>query len=192
MQRNHWLPTWHKLSIKSKFGLVTAGSVALTVALALTSFFTLSAIRHQMETTIAASFQTQRLVLEMDKRLQDARILERDFFWRWPTIGYSAAQAAYIQPHRDEIAKITALGAELEQNLAVSGANGALRQNDPNVQNYLAAVSQYARTFNEAADLVAQLGAEPNGAEAVLAQRSKTLSDALPAEGNLTLTLLYR
>src|SRR5258708_38324399 len=185
MQRNHWLPTWHKLSIKAKFGLVSAGSVAIIVALALTSFFTLSAIRHQMETTISASFQTQRLVLEMDKRLQDARILERDFFWRWPTTGYSAAQAAYIQPHRDETTKITALGAELQQILATSGSNGALRQNDPNVQNYLTAVSQYAHTFREAANLLAQLGAAPNGPEALPLPPSKILSNALPASGKL-------
>ncbi len=192
MRGNFWLRRWQQLGITTKFGLAYGVLMVIIVAVALTSYATLSTVRRQMETTITTSFEVQRLVLEMDQGLQRARILERDFFWRWPTVGYAQAHDTYAQVHRQKIADITTLGASLQQTMAASTVSDVLRQNEDELQQFLAGVNRYAQSFNETTDLVAQLAAEPDGADVILLRQSKTLYDALPQAYDINLLLLYQ
>ena len=92
---SRWQPLtrrWGKLSITTKFMLAFGLLLVLIMLMAVTGFLALNAVRRQTEAAILTSLEIQRLVLEMDSDLQQARRLEKEFFLRWPTQGFAPAR----------------------------------------------------------------------------------------------------
>ena len=75
---------WRDLSVTTKFAAAFATFLSLILIVALISFLSLTVVRRQVQDSIIASMEIQRLVLQMDATLQHARLLQRDFFLRWP------------------------------------------------------------------------------------------------------------
>jgi HAMP domain-containing protein len=162
------------------------------VLVSLTSYLALSAVRRQTEAAMVTSMEIQRLVLEMDAGLQRARQLERDLFLRWPSVGFSQALETYAQRHDEQISRVMALSANLQELIAASDVSDALRESEVNLNFYLSAADRYAATFGEAIQLAAALAAEGNGAQARLAQASARLEGILAEASDANLVLLYR
>jgi CHASE3 domain sensor protein len=192
---NRWKPVsqrWRELGITGKFTSAFVALLALIMLVALTGYLALTAVRRQTEAAIVTSMEVQRLVLEMDAVLQHARRLERDFFLRWPEIGFSEARETYAEGNREQIAEVVALSARLQELISGSDVSDALRKSDVNLRFYLSAADRYADTFNEAIELVAELAADETGAQARLAQNSELLHATLQLADNPALIVLYR
>ncbi len=188
-----WPPRrWRELGITAKFTAAFGLLLALMVFVSLTSYLALTAVRRQTEAAILTSTEVQRLVLEMDAGLQHARQLERDLFLRWPAVGFSQALDSYAGRHDEQIGRVMALSASLQQLIAESDVSEALRESEVSLNFYLSAADRYASTFDEAVKLVAQLASEETGAQARLAQRSDLVREALQRAGDSDLMLLYR
>ncbi|MGD9147304.1 MAG: HAMP domain-containing protein, partial [Anaerolineae bacterium] len=193
MDRRKLLPQrWRELGITAKFASAFGLLLALIMLVSLTSYLALSAVRRQTEAAIVTSMEIQRLVLEMDAGLQRARQLERDLFLRWPSVGFSQALETYAQRHDEQIARVMALSASLQQLIAESDVSDALRESEVSLNFYLSAADRYAATFDEALELAADLATDETGAQARLAQRSERLYDTLQPAGDLDLMVLYR
>jgi signal transduction histidine kinase/DNA-binding NarL/FixJ family response regulator len=184
--------SWRELSITGKFTLAFGAFLALIVLVALTSYIALTTARRQMEAAIVTSMEIQRLVLQMDAGLQRARLLERNFFLRSPTIGFSRARETYARQNDEKIAEVVALSTRLQQLISEPDVSDALRESKVNLNFYLSAADRYAAAFDEAVELEARLAADETGAQARLAQTSELLGNTLQGGGDPALMLLYR
>jgi len=182
---------WRERGITVKFTAAFGALLALIVLIAIGSIVALTFVRRETETAIVTSTEIQRLVLEMDGGLQEARGLEKDFFWRYPTLGYSVAYQTYAQPADEQITQVRALSAELQQLVSESDVSDAWRESDVNLNLYLSAASRHAATVEEAAELVARLAADETGLQAQLAHSSSLLQDTLQMADDPGLMILY-
>jgi signal transduction histidine kinase/DNA-binding response OmpR family regulator/HPt (histidine-containing phosphotransfer) domain-containing protein/HAMP domain-containing protein len=192
---NRWKPLsrrWRQLGITAKFTAAFSLLLALIVLVSLTSYVALRAVSRQTETAIVTSMEIQSRVLEMDAGLQRARQMEKDLFLRWPAAGFSEALETYAQNHDEQLARVVALSASLQQLIAESDVSAALRESEVSLNFYLSAADRYAATFDEAIQLAAQLATDETGAQARLAQNSELLRDALLRADDPAPILLYR
>jgi signal transduction histidine kinase len=183
---------WRELNIATKFSVAFGLLLILITIGATISYGTMTTVRRQTEAAISTSSEIQYLVLKMSSDLERARRLERDFFLRYPRIGFSEARQAYAEPAREQIAQVVAHSAKLQQLIAESDVSDALHESDVNLNLYLSAASRYADTFEEAVGLVGKLAAEDTGLQAQLARSSVLLLDILQATADPNLLALYR
>ena len=175
---NRWKPLpqyWRELSITSKFTLAFSLLLALILLVALTGYGSLMVVRRQTEAAIVTSMEIQRLVLEMDAGLQQARRLEKEFFLRWPTIGFSEAREKYAEENVNQVHQVMALSTRLQQLISDSNVTNALHGSKIDLNFYLSASDRYTATFDEAIELVTELAAEETGLQARLIQYSRLL-----------------
>jgi PAS domain S-box-containing protein len=182
---------WRDLGITAKFSVAFGTLLTLIVLIAIASVVALTFVRRETETAIVTSTQIQHLVLEMDRGLEKARRLEKDFFLRYPTIGYAEAYQAYAQPADKEIAHVRALNTELQQLVAESDVSDTWKENDINLNLYFSAAGRHATTVEEAADLVARLAADETGQQTQLARNSSLLRDVLQSADDPDLLILF-
>lgn len=166
------------LSITTKFTLAFVTLLLLLGVVALTSYVSLGKVRSETEAAIVTSLDVQRRVFEMDAALRNARQLERDFFLRWSTKGFSLARQEYVEKHDEQIEKVLAISSNLQQQLTSQGVSVGLRQSNSDLVAYVEIVAQYSRNFNEAVGLVGNLGIENVGVLARLEQSAEKLSDS--------------
>ena len=107
---------WRKLSITIKFALAFIALLILLSLVALTGVFSLTTVRYQTERVIVTSMGVQRLALEMDGHLQQARRLEKEFFLRAPT-DFETARSAYVEAYNQHISQAVARATQLQQLL---------------------------------------------------------------------------
>lgn len=183
---------WRQLGITTKFSLAFGALLALIVLIAIAGIMGLGIVGHEIETTIVTSTEIQRLVLEMDVSLQETRRLERDFFLRYPTVGYATAYELYARPADAQIEQIRAFNAELRDLVSGSSVSDAWRESGPNLNLYLSAASRHSATVEEVAELVARLAADDTGLQARLAHYSNLLEDILEGDHDPGLMVLFR
>ena len=183
---------WRQLGITTKFSLAFGAPLALIVLIAIAGIMGLGIVGHEIETTIVTSTEIQRLVLEMDVSLQETRRLERDFFLRYPTVGYATAYELYARPADAQIEQIRAFNAELRDLVSGSSVSDAWRESGPNLNLYLSAASRHSATVEEVAELVARLAADDTGLQARLAHYSNLLEDILEGDHDPGLMVLFR
>ncbi len=74
---------WVHLSTTDKFTPAFVALLLLIVLVSMTGLLALKTVRTETDAAIVTSVQIQRQVIAMDKALQKARQIERDFFLRW-------------------------------------------------------------------------------------------------------------
>jgi PAS domain S-box-containing protein len=191
-KRNPFTQRWRALGITHKFTLAFGALLALIILVALTGYAALTVVQSQTEAAILTAMEVQRLVLKMDSGLQSARRFERDFFLRWPAVGFAEAEETYAQGNSNQIAEVVSLSAELQQLISQPDVSQALQEANVNLNFYLSAANRYAATFDEAVALVADLAVDETGAQARLAQNSALLLERLQQANDPQLVVLYR
>jgi len=170
---------WRQLNITAKFSTSFAVLLACILLVSIISYISLRLVHSEMEAAILTGTEIQGLVLEMDRGLQDARVLQRDFFWRYPHIGFTEAYQTYALEAVQKMANVVTLSAELRDRISNSDVSLALRKNNVNLNFYLSAAERYADTFSESVELVTHMAAPETGLEAQLAQNSALLQELL-------------
>jgi PAS domain S-box-containing protein len=189
-----WQPVtqrWHKLSITIKFGLAFGLLLVLILLMAFTGFLALNAVLGQTETAIVTSMEIQRLVLEMDGHLQQARRLEKEFFLSWPTAGFVEARQTYAVEHSQEIARVIGITSELQELMKKPDVSESLRESGSELAVYQPLVDLYATSFNQAVELVADLAESDTGVLVQLEQNSSLLHASLNLADDPELPALY-
>jgi class 3 adenylate cyclase len=186
------LRKWRELSVTTKFGAAFATFLSLIIIVALISFVSLTVVRRQVQEGIVASMEIQRRVLQMDAALQHARLLQRDFFLRWPEIGFEQAKKTYVRANHELISQVTDLSDQLRQLIANSDVSTGLLDRKVDINFYLSAAKRYDATFGEAVDLVSRLAGDDSGAQARLASVSAALYATLHKANDMLAIALYR
>ncbi len=180
---------WRKLSITTKFSSAFTLLLVLNLLVVITSYVALTIVRRETEAAILTGTEIQGLVLEMDRDLQEAHVLQRDFFLQYPLIGFAEARQVYALKAVQKMAGVVTLSKDLQQRIATSDVSTALRERNVDLNLYLSAAERYADTFLESVELVTQLAAPETGLEAQLAQHSALLQDILQTDGQNLITL---
>ncbi len=178
-KRKVFLPRWRDISITSKFSSAFGVLLVLIALVSISSYVALTFVRRETETAILTSTGIRNVVLEMDRGLQEARVLQRDFFLRYPTVGLSEARQIYALESVQKMAEVVTLSTDLRERIAASNVSEALQETNVDLNLYLSAAERYAVTFLESVELVTQLAAAEDGLEAQLAQNSGLLRDTL-------------
>ncbi|MCP4544542.1 MAG: GAF domain-containing protein [Chloroflexi bacterium] len=192
---NRWKPLsqrWRGLGITGKFTLAFSALLILVVLGALTGFLALTIVRSQTEVAIVSSMEIQRLVLEMNAHLQHARKLEKDFFLRWPTIGFSNAHQVYVEEYREQIVEVIATSTKLRAMISDPDVSNTLREGSADLQtHYVPMVKLYADNFDRAIELVSSLTADESGVLPRLEHSAMLLHDILQIADDPALMALY-
>jgi signal transduction histidine kinase/HAMP domain-containing protein len=198
---------WREFSITVKFGLAFGAMLILILLVACTGFIAFSAVRQKTETAILNSFEIQRLVLQMEAGLSNARKIESEFFLQWPIIGFSQARKLYADAHSKQIQVVVDLSSKLKKLLSEENATETIRRGrvsflldlkaedrtvtfDEAVEVYLDAANQSEALFDEAINIVAELGEEKSGSLTKLLRISKALRNAVKRTNNTKLLIL--
>lgn len=192
---SRWQPLtrrWRKLSITIKFMLAFGLLLALIVLMAVTGFLALNAVRRQTEAAILTSLEIQRLILEMDSDLQQARRLEKEFFLRWPTQGFAPARQLYANEHSKQIAQVVQVSNKLQDLTQRAEVSRPLRRSGEGLTTYGPLVNLYASSFNNSVELAAGLAEPDSGVLARLDESSAQLFNTLQLTADPTLIAFYR
>ena len=180
-----------KLNITTKFTLAFVTLLLLMGIVALTGFISLNGVQSETKAAISTGIEVQRQVFRMDAALKNARQLERDFFLRWTTIGFTNAYENYALKHQGELSQVQDIGSRLQERLAQENVSAALRKSNPDLVAYAEIVAQYGASFREAVGLVRDLGIENVGLLAQLEQNASGLSDRFKLADTPELMVLY-
>ena len=181
-QWNKTLRWWTSRSITTKFSLAFAVLLLLMFLILTISISTLMITRRATEHSMFASTHIQHLVLEMDRRLEKSRRLERDFFLHYPRLGFSTAYEQYARPASEQMKQIRALKGELQNFIEKPEFSESWQEYAVSLRLYLSAVGRHATTIKEAVTLVSKLADERSGAQARLREHATQLLISLKAE----------
>jgi len=182
----------NRLSITTKFLIAFGALLGLIIITALTGFIALSAVEKKADEAIDISNEIQRVVLEMDAGLKNARRFEREFFIRYPTVGFEVARENYANASYSQVDEVIALSETLKGLIANSNVSVALQERNVDLNFFLSAAARYKETFNEAVGLAEQLAGKDTGAEDRLEKQAELLLDALETTHDPDLVLLFR
>lgn len=180
-----------KLNIITKFMLAFVALLLLMGIVAGTGFISLNGVQSETKAAIATGIEVQRQVFRMDAGLKNARQLERDFFLRWQTVGFSTAFNNYVLKHKAELEQVQDIRSRLQERLTQGNVSDALRKSNPDLVAYAEIVEQYATSFRETVGLVRDLGIENVGLLAKLEQNASGLSDRFKLADTPELMVLY-
>jgi diguanylate cyclase (GGDEF)-like protein len=166
---------WRALRIPAKFGLAS-GLLLLIILTQTVIAYTALTIVWEANHSIQSGVEAQRLVMGMSRNWETARRLQTAFFFESPDLGADKAYELYALPASEKIAEVVRDGATLRRLLSSSDDYEHLREYDPTVRKFLATVSEYATTFEEATDLELQLASNKTG---LLSQLESTAAELL-------------
>jgi len=183
---------WSRRSITTKFGFSFGLLLILMVGVIVGGYFFVNDMRHKAETEILTSMQIQRTVLEMDGDLEKARRLQRDFFLKYPEVGFGEAHDNFAVEALNEIANVVSLSDRLKSFIANPNASEALQKSANSLTLYHLAAQRYQQTFQESVELVTQLADSDTGLLQQLSFSSTDLYVALNQTSDLQWMDLYR
>lgn len=167
------------------------GCMLLLIALvALTGFASIRTIQTRMENTILTSSQIRNMALQMEAGLQRTRQMERDFFLRWPSMGFDRAHEFFMPQIREELSRVVFISHDLQQLIADSQVSQEFRRNIANIDFYLSSAELYSLALDEAVELVSLIGRRETGVQQRLTQVSDALFLGLENVGNQDLLIL--
>ncbi len=190
-ERNVLTRHWREMSVTAKFGAAFGLLLFLVLLVSGSSYLALGAMRRETNKALLTSAEIQRLVLEMDAGLEQARRQERDFFLNYQSEGFERARELYAQSTSAQIDEVVALSAQLQQLIATSDVSQALQESNVNLNFYLSASGRYKETFKQAVELLARLAGSDSGLQPQLEQKSALLQQALQDIDGAELLLLY-
>lgn len=182
---------WQRLSITTKFSAAYSFLLLVFFLVSITGYLFLITAQRKTENAILNSTHMQNLVLGMDRDMRNARILQRDFFMRYPLLGYDIALEQYALPAQDEIAKVLALSQELQAMTSQFETSEKFVDHRIDLNLYLASADRYETTFTEAVDLVTQLAEPGTGRVAALQDQAARIEAELVEKDDLHLLVLY-
>jgi len=169
---------WRSQSITVKFGCAFSLLFALLVLEALVGYGALNVVL-EAESEILTSVEIRQRVFEMDGELEKARRLHRDFFLRYPEIGFAKAHEQYFLPAKAVIARVVALSDDLRHIVAASNVSVTLRERNKDIALYLSSARRFGDIFEEIVFQVTVLAGPDNGLLDQLEQLDARLEAAL-------------
>jgi diguanylate cyclase (GGDEF)-like protein len=173
-----FLRSWRSLSLTVKFGCAFSLLFALLALEALVGYGALSVVL-KSESEILTSVEIRQRVFEMDGELEKARRLHRDFFLKYPEIGFAKAHEQYFLPSKAVLARVVGLSDDLRQTVEASSVSASLRERNKDIALYLSSAQRFGEIFEQLVSEVTVLAAPGTGLLAQLQQLGDRLETTL-------------
>lgn len=173
---------WRNTSITTQLGVGLFLLLCFIAVVSITAYLAMYFVRKADE-SIGISTEIQRLVLEMDRGMEGARLLHSQFFIEYPRIGLKEAHEKYAQPSIRQTAKVVSLSKKLQNTIVTAEVSEALRESKVDISLYLASAKRFADTSIEAVRLATLLAAPERGLTAQLDQSLEKLDSELTKQG---------
>lgn len=125
-------------------------------------FLVLRSMR-QAEDTMTRSMDIRQRIFEMDGELEKARRLHRDFFIRYPEMGFTRAVESFFTPSQRVIGHVIELSGEFRAMIESTPRDHPLRERMTDITLYLSTARRFAGTFGELVRLMNELAAPGTG-----------------------------
>jgi PAS domain S-box-containing protein len=190
--RRHLTRYWQGLRVTQKFSLLFGLLTALLIASAVTAYLVFAFIQRQTETMILTSLEIQRLVLEMDRSLEKARRLQRDFFLHYPELGLAEARDRYAEAVVMHVAGVVDMSSRLQRLIGQPEIGSAIKENRVDLNLFLATTTRFGETFLQSLSLITEAAEETSGREAELEANAVWLATILESSSDPILIDRYR
>lgn len=172
------LQYWKDKSITFKYGIGISLMLFLIVVVSLTGYLSLLYVE-KANHSIRINAEVEHLVLEMDRGMEKAWRLHRDFFLNYPLIGLKKAHENYAQPSIRQTSRVVTISKKLRKMIGQPDVGHALYKNNINLNLYLSSAERFAETSIESFELVTQISAPKSGLEARLDRNITELATEL-------------
>lgn len=164
-----------RMSIATRFALGVSLLLLLILTVSITGYLSIKLVR-DAQTSIQASTDIQRLVLEMDRGVEKARRLHADFHLQYPRIGLAKAHELYAQPSARQISQAISISNTLQQMMQQSKVDAPFEKSRIDLNVYLSSAKRFADTSIQSVELVTKLSSPENGLEARLESQFSELA----------------
>ncbi|EKD35971.1 MAG: Diguanylate cyclase, partial [uncultured bacterium] len=160
-----WPQFWDRLTIAAKLKLSFGVLFFVSVIIVFAWFLSLE-LEKRSETEIDQCREIENMVLDMDRKMEKAKRLHRDFFLYHARIGLAEAHVQYAQPSVRLVAQAVAISSDLKQKIQASGVNHTLGRRNVDLNLYLSSAKRFADTSIQSIELISRLASPEHGLEA--------------------------
>lgn len=160
-----WPRFWNGCTIAGKLKLSFGVLFILFLLIVGTWSWSLELVRRS-EAEITRCREIESIVYDMDRKMEKAKRLHRDFFLYYPRIGLAEAHLQYVQPSVRMAAQAAEESAELQKKIQAAGVSHTLGRRNVDVNLYLSSARRFADTSVESVEQVTRLAAPEQGLEA--------------------------
>lgn len=183
---------WRGLSISKKFSFSFGEFLSLIILILLTNFISFRVIIYYSELAYRTGTEFQSLVWDMDRTLLEARILENEFLYHYPKIGFKEAYSKYalkVPPHINHVIELLNSLKNFRANWEI---DRAIKKSNINLNLYLSSAERYAEIFNELVNNVTKLAHEENGYISKFENSSEKILKIIEELNNPNALMLYK
>ncbi len=160
-----WLRFWNNCTIAGKLKLSFSVLSALFALIVGTWFGSLQLVKRG-ESAIELCREIENIVCDMDRKMEKAKRLHRDFFLYYEKIGLAEAHVQYVQPSIRMAAEAAAESIELQEKIKAAKVSEELGRRKVDVNLFLSSAKRFADTSIESIEQVTKLAAPEYGLEA--------------------------
>lgn len=184
------LQLWKRLSITVRFGVSMSLLLLIMVGVMLAGYASQDTTAEAVESMVSLA-EIQRGVLDIDRALNNARLLRRSFLTEYPRIGANEAQQRYALPAFEFIAAAVQSANNLHTLIQSQGNTALYESYHEDAESYIVLAGHYEDTFAASVDGVLALETPDVGLIAQMEQRFGELAGVVQAANNPGLRDLY-
>ena len=170
-----WPRFWNRCTIAAKLKL-SFGVLFLLFALIMGTWFGSLELVKRSETEINLCREIESIVCDMDRKMEKAKRLHRDFFLNYARIGLTEAHVQYVQPSVRMASQAASVSTELQKKIQAAGVSHTFSRRNVDVNLYLSSAKRFADTSIESIEQITKLAAPEYGLEARFESLAATLA----------------
>ncbi len=155
---------WRNRRIAAKINLSFCGFFVL-VFMVLATWLVSVERENRIEKEIELCRDIEKSVLDIDRKIEKAKHLHRDFFLYQGKSEFNTAHVQYAQPSVRLISQAVALSGDLQKKISHTGIDYSLRHRNVDLNLYLASAKRFADTSIQSIELITRLVAPQDGLE---------------------------
>ncbi|MDK9708189.1 MAG: ATP-binding protein [Desulforhopalus sp.] len=159
-----WLDFWNNRTIAARLQLNFLGFFLL-IAMILVAWLVSLIRENRLETAIDHCREIENNVLDMDRKLEKAKLLHRNFFLYQARIGLNEAHIEYAQPSVRLISQAVGISSDLMAKIAQTGIKHSLKNRNIDLNLYLSSARRFADTSIQSIELLTRMVAPEYGLE---------------------------
>jgi len=170
-----WFHLYNRRTILAKLKLSFFGFFFLIAMILATWLLSLNR-ENRIETEIDLYREIENSVLDMDRKMEKAKRLHRDFFLYQAKLGLNEAHVQYAQPSVRLISQAVGISSDLKKKISQIGIDHSLRYRNVDLNLYLSSAKRFADTSIQSIELLTRLVAPNDGLEPRFENLAATLS----------------
>lgn len=159
-----WFDFWINRTISARLTLNFLGFFVLIATIMAAWLFSIMR-ENNLETAIDHCREIENSVLDMDRKLEKAKHLHRNFFLYQARIGLHEAHVEYAQPSVRLISQAVGISSDLMAKIAQTGIKHSLTDRNIDLNLYLSSAKRFADTSIQSIELLTRMVAPEYGLE---------------------------